>query len=125
MGGALVHSAVAILTSAADLDLGAAPTFDQVFTMLVLWPLMVGGTSLIVVAPCTLLFGLPSALAVRFLALRRSVALAVIAASAACAEFAGLWLIWGKVPPLEAFLFAAPFAASAAIILWWRLAPPA
>lgn len=120
-----MHSAVAILASAADLIIGAAPTFDQVFAMLIVWPLMMGGASLIVVIPCTLLFGLPSALAVRFLALRRWPSLAVIAASAACAECGGLWLVWGKLPPLEAFLFAAPFAASAGIILWRRLVPPA
>ena len=121
----MVHGAVAALTSAADLITGPAPAFDRVFAMLVLWPLMVGGVSLVVVVPCTLLFGLPSALAVRFLTLRRWPALAVIAASAACAAFGGLWLVWGKVPPMEAFLFAAPFAASAGIVLWWRLAPPA
>ncbi len=124
-GGSLIHGTIAFLTSIADMVTGAALNFDRAFAMLALWPLLVGGVSLVVVVPCTLLFGLPSALAVRSLALRRWPALAVIAASAACAEFGGLWLVWGKVPTPAAFLFAAPFAASAGIILWWRLAPPA
>jgi hypothetical protein len=83
------------------------------------------GQRLVVVIDCALLFGLPSALVVRFLALKRWPVFSVIAASAACAQFAGLRLVWGKVSPLEALLLAAPFAASAGIILWWRLAPPA
>lgn len=125
LGGVLVHITLAALTTAADLVAGAAPTFDQVFATLVLWPLMVGGVSLVVVVPCTLLFGLPSALAVRHLALRRWPALATIVASAVCAEFGALWLIWGRIPTLAGFLFATPFTASAAMILWWRLSPSA
>lgn len=124
-GGALVLCAMSALTTAGSFARGvAAPTFDQVFGAIVLAPLMIGGFSLPIVAACTLLFGLPSALVVRHLALRRWRALIVCLLSAACAQFGAIWLMFDAWA-IAAAALTSPFALSAATILWWRLAPPA
>lgn len=124
-GGGALLSAVSLLTAVADLSAGIVPDFDVVFATLVVSPLMIAAVSLIVVVPCTLLFGLPSALAVRHFALRKWPALSVCLLGAACAQLCAIWLISGGEWEFPAFLLATPFALSAAITLWWRLAPPA
>ena len=124
-GGGALLSAASLLMAAADISAGIMPDFDMVLATLVVSPLMIAAFSLIVVVPCTLLFGLPSALAVRHFALRKWPALIVCLLAAACAVLCAIWLISGGKWELAAILFTAPFALSAAIILWWRLAPPA
>lgn len=109
----------------ADMTMGVMPDFDQAFATLVISPLLIGAFSLMVVIPSTLLFGLPSALAVRHFARRRWPALIFCLLGAACAQVCALWLVSGKMPEPSLFLFATPFALSASIILWWRLALPA
>lgn len=124
-GGGALLSVVSLPIAVADMATGTMPDFDGVFATVVVLPLMIGAFSLIVVVPCTLLFGLPSALAVRHFPLSKWPALIVCLTGAACAQLCAIWLISGGEWELPGLLLATPFALIAAIILWWRLAPSA
>jgi hypothetical protein len=105
-------------------DLFAA-SFDDLFGTFLLGPLIVAAVSLIVVIPCTLLFGLPAALLVRKYALRRWPALAVCIGLALVAQIAAILVAWGgEAAPVMAPV-ALPFSLGAALVLWWRLSPSA
>ena len=81
--------------------------------------------SLIVVIPCTLVFGLPSALLIRKRALRRWQALGVCVGFAVAAQIIACFVLWQGDARAVLLLFSSPYALGAAVVLWWRLAPPA
>jgi hypothetical protein len=78
--------------------------------------------SQILVLPCTLAFGIPSALLADHLKLGKWSVLALITAFAIAAQMACLWLLSSGDPPTWRIVEATtPFALSAALVLWWRL----
>lgn len=129
-GGAVIGALCVTVVSLVEsyLRSGNDPVAAQIIDWLgsfVVGTVMVGAFSLIFVIPCTLLFGLPAALLVRKYALRRWLALAVCIGLALVAQTAAVLLVWGAEVAPVMFFVASPFALGAALVLWWRLAPPA
>lgn len=87
-----------------------------------LMPVAFAGPSLVVVIPCTLIFGIPSVMAINHLGLGRWPALAVCIFAATITQIACIRLVfWDDYSKPEVYLFTAPFALGAAVVLWWRL----
>ena len=85
-------------------------------------PLAFAGPSLFVVMPCTLIFGIPSIMAINHLGLSRWPALAVCILAATATQIACIWLVfWNEYSKPADYLITTPFALGAAVILWWRL----
>lgn len=119
IGGALIGSFG--LTSILVLEGSAYGIYERPWLML-LAPLIFAGPSLILVIPCTLVFGLPSIIAINHLNLSRWPAFAVCIAAATATQLACLRLI-SSGDPLTWSIIAgsSPFALGAALVLWWRL----
>lgn len=123
VGGALIGGLS--LTAWIILD-GSAYGIYEAPWLGVVAPFMFAGFSFLVTLPCTLLFGIPSALFIDHFALSKWPALAVCVTSAFLVQIACIWLLfWHEYSEAADYLFTAPFALGAAIILWWRLAPSA
>ncbi len=88
-------------------------------------PIMFAAFSLFVVVPCTLAFGLPSAVMIEHFAFRKWAALATCIANAFIVQSVCIWLLfWDEYYGITDFLFTTPFAMGAAVVLWWRLTRP-
>lgn len=93
--------------------------------MIIFGPFLVGALSLFVVAPCTLVFGLPSAALMNHLQLSKYPTLAMCIVTATATQTACVWmLLWRDYSEVSDFLFTTPFAMGAAVVLWWRLTRP-
>ena len=93
--------------------------------MIIFGPLFVGAFSFFLVAPCTLMFGLPSAALMNHLQLSKWSTLAVCIVTATATQTACVWLLfWRDYSEVSDFLFTTPFAMGAAAVLWWRLTRP-
>ena len=118
IGGALIGGSLLTLGSM----LGNPPKdVPQAFGMAVLGPLILAAYSLIVVVPCAVLFGLPSALPIARFGLSRWMSLIIVLLSATAAQVAFSLMITDELPEVRDFLLTAPFAYASAMILWWRL----
>lgn len=90
--------------------------------MLATMILVVAATSLFVVVPATLVFGLPTAYAIGYFGLRGWRAFAVCLTGAMIAMVVTIWLFsQGEPFQPEALVLTAPFAVGAAVMLWWRM----
>jgi hypothetical protein len=129
-GGALIGALCVTVVSLVEsyLRSGGDPVAAQIVDWLgafVVGTVMAGAFSLLFVIPCTLLFGLPAALLVRKLEMRRWPALGVCIGLALVAQVAAGLTLWQIEQQPTMFLLATPFSMSAAVVLWWRLSPPA
>lgn len=89
---------------------------------MLLAPLAFAGPSLFVVIPCTLIFGIPSSLAIKHFRISRWPALAVCLTTAVATQITCIWLVfWHEYSKPSDYLFTTPFALGAAVVLWWRL----
>ncbi|WP_296720803.1 hypothetical protein [Erythrobacter sp.] len=101
---------------------GSAQGIYEMPWLALIFPLAIAGLSLFVVIPCTLIFGIPSALLIRRFALSPLRALTLCLSFAIATQVACIWMVlWHDYSKAGDYLFTTTFALGAAVVLWWRL----
>ncbi|MFM7349343.1 MAG: hypothetical protein ACKO01_07620 [Erythrobacter sp.] len=119
IGSALIGGTVLVIVLILD---GTAFGIYESPWLALFAPFAFAAPSLLVVIPCTLLFGVPSIMVIDRLRMSKWPALGVCLAGAILTQIAAVRLtFWDEYAKIGDYWFTAPFALGAALILWWRL----